>query len=176
MIDRMRRLWWLVMSVAAVLAAPAWAQETGFTLRETDVKAKPFLDAELLAKLPEKTPVTVLVRQGGWMQIKAGETQGWVRMLSLRLGNPDPKKNDTSFLVAITRSSRPSANPTVTTGVRGFSEEDLKAAKPSPEEVAKMESFAVPPAGVAQFAVAGKLVAQRVAFVKADGKPEKDKK
>ena len=176
MIERMRRLCWLVFSVTVLLALPAWAQETGFTLRETDVKAKPFLDAGLLTKLPEKTVVTVLQRQGGWMQIKSDETQGWVRMLSLRLGNPDPKKNDTSFLAAITRSSRPSTSPTVTTGVRGFSEEDLKAAKPNPEELAKMESFAIPPAGAAQFAAAGKLVARQVDFVKADGKPEKVKK
>lgn len=176
MIDRMRRLCGLVLSVASLLAVPAWAQDTGFTLRETDVRAKPFLDAELLTKLPEKTPVTVLTRQGGWMQVRTGETQGWVRMLSLRLGNPDPKKNDTTFLAAITRSSRPSASPTVTTGVRGFSEEDLKAAKPSPEEVARMETFAVPPAGAAQFAAFGKLVAKPVPYVKADGKPEKESK
>ena len=39
-----------------------------------------------------------------------------------------------------------------------------------------MESVAVPPAGAAQFAAAGKLAAQQVAFVKADGKPEKEKK
>jgi hypothetical protein len=166
------------MALGCVLwCAGALAQETGFTLRETEVKAKPFLDAENIGKLPEKAQVSILARQGGWSQVRAGDVQGWVRLLSLRFGNPDPKKNQTALATSIGFGrQRPGAGPTVTTGVRGFSEEDLKAAKPNPEEVRKMESFSIPPAGASQFAAAGKLVAQAVSYVDADGKSIKVKK
>jgi hypothetical protein len=173
----MTRAVWLLAVAWMLWCSVACAQETGYTLRETEVKARPFLDAENVGKLPEKTQVSILARQGGWSQIRAGETQGWVRLLSLRFGNPDPTKNQTALATTIGFGRpRPGASPTVTTGVRGFSEEDLKAAKPNPEEVREMESFSVPPAGAAQFAAAGKLVAQTVPYIDAEGKPMKAKK
>lgn len=173
----MTRTRWLLTLGWLLASSAAFAQESGFTLRETEVKARPFLDAENVGKLPEKAQVTILARQGGWSQIRAGETQGWVRLLSLRYGNPDPTKNQTALATTIGFGRpRPGAGPTVTTGVRGFSEEDLKAAKPNPEEVREMESFSVPPAGAAQFAAAGKLVAQTVPYIDAEGKPMKAKK
>ena len=141
------------------------------------MKAKPFLDAQAIGKLKEKTPVTVLRRQGGWTEIKAGNVQGWVRLLSVRLGNPDPAKNETSFLAALgVGRQRSSSGPTVTTGVRGFSEEDLKAAKPDPAELKKVDGFAVNAADAAGFAAEGKLTAQNVPYVDESGKPQKEPK
>ena len=173
----MSRAGWLVAMGWLLWCQAAFAQESGFTLRETEVKARPFLDAENVGKLPEKAQVSILARQGGWSQVRTAEMQGWVRLLSLRFGNPDPKKNQTALATTIGFGRpRPGAGPTVTTGVRGFSEEDLKAAKPNPEEVQKMESFSIPPAGAAQFAAAGKLAAQTVSYVDADGRLMKVKK
>ncbi|MEO8037697.1 MAG: SH3 domain-containing protein [Betaproteobacteria bacterium] len=173
----MIKAWQWLAVASALTGSGALAQESGFTLRATEVKARPFLDAEGIGKLPEKAPVSILGRQGGWSQIHAGQMEGWVRMLSLRLGNPDPLRNKTAMATTIGFGRRaPGTGPTVTTGVRGFSEEDLKAAKPNPEELKRMESFAVPPAGAAQFAAAGKLDAQTVPFVDADGKVLKVKK
>lgn len=160
--------------LALTIAAGAQAADKGYTLREVEVKAKPFLDAQAVGKLPEKTPVTVLSRQGGWTQIQAGKVEGWVRLLNVRLGSADPAKNDTSFLAALgVGKQRSSSGPTVTTGVRGFSEEDLKAAKPSPEELKKMDGNAVGGDAAQAFAAAGKLVAQQVPYVDAEGKVEK---
>lgn len=164
--------WWCL--AAAFCASAAMAEEKGFTLREVEVKAKPFLDAAAVGKVPEKTPVTVVERQGGWTKIKAGATVGWVRLLSVRLGNPDPAKNDTSFLAALgVGKQRSSSGPTVTTGVRGFSEEDLKEAKPDPKELARMDGFAVTGDVASGFAASGKLTAQAIPYVSSEGKPEK---
>lgn len=168
----------IALAAGWLLCSAAFAQEAGYTLRATEVKARPFLDAENVGQLPEKAQVSILTRQGGWSQVRAGDTQGWVRLLSLRFGNIDPKKNQTA-LAATTIGfgrPRPGAGPTVTTGVRGFSEEDLKAAKPNPDEVKKMEGFALPAAAAAQYAAAGKLVAQTVPYVEADGTLAKVKK
>lgn len=164
-----------------LLAIPtAYAAETGYTLRATEVKDKPFLDAETVVTLPEKTTVEIVTRQGAWMQVKAKDLKsGWVRMLSVRLGSPDQKAQSSgNLLSAIGIGSRPRATSTstVTTGVRGFSEEDLAKATPNPAEVEKMKGFAATSAGADDFAKAGKLAAQEVAYFDENGKPLKVKK
>jgi hypothetical protein len=60
--------------------------------------------------------------------------------------------------------------------VRGFSEEDLKAAKPDPAELKKVDGFAVNAADAASFAAEGKLTAQNVPYVDESGKPQKEPK
>ena len=165
-------------------ALPAPAAETGYTIRPTELKAKPFTDAQTVATLPEKAQVEILVRKGAWMQVRTGtrsETghpEGWVRMLSLRLGDPNRQPSGGGILAAIGVGARPSpqTGATVTTGVRGFSEEDLKQAKPNPAELQKMESFSASAAQAAQLAEAGKLAPREVPYFAADGKPlEKNK-
>lgn len=164
-----------------LLAIPAaHAAETGYTLRATEVKDKPFLDAETVVTLPEKTPVEIVMRQGAWMQVKTKDVKsGWVRMLSVRLGSPDQKPQTSgNLLSAIGIGNRPrtTSTATVTTGVRGFSEEDLAKATPNPAEVEKMKGFAAAPADATDFARDGKLAAQVVAYFDENGKPLKVKK
>ncbi|MBI1394374.1 MAG: SH3 domain-containing protein [Betaproteobacteria bacterium] len=156
--------------VLAALATNAWAQDKGYTLRDVDIKDKPYLDARTIARLPARTDVSVLERRGGWMEVSAGKTRGWTRLLSVRLGNPDPARNRTSLAALFGLAHRGTSTVTVTTGVRGFSEEDLKQAKPNPEEVRKMEGFAMRDE-VATFAARGNLVRRDVPFIDADGRP-----
>lgn len=164
--------WWGLATM--LCASMAFADEKGFTLREVEVKAKPFLDAAAVGKVPEKTAVTVTERQGGWARIKVGATVGWVRLLAVRLGNPDPAKNDSAFLATLgVGKQRSATGSTAATGVRGFSEEDLTAAKPDPEQLARMDGFAVTGATAAAFAAAGKLSAQSIPYVTDDGSAEK---
>ncbi|MBK8016093.1 MAG: SH3 domain-containing protein [Betaproteobacteria bacterium] len=166
---------WLGACLLTSAAAFAQAEEKGFTLRDLDVRGKPFLDSETVGKLPQQAPVTVITRQGGWIQIKADKTQGWVRLLSVRLGNPDPARNESSVASVFGAGRRGSSTATVTTGVRGFSEEDLKQAQPNPEEAKKMEGYA---AGInsAAFAASGSLTPQNVPYFDAEGQPEGGKK
>lgn len=173
----------LVRFLAAfvLLIASAYAAETGYTLKATEMKDKPFLDAATVATLPEKTVVEIVIRQGGWMQIKSADTkqQGWVRMLSVKLGSPDQKPQSGGNLLSalgIGSKPRPSGTSTVTTGVRGFSEEDLAEAKPNAAEVEKMKSFAATSAQAVKLAESGKLEARQVAYFDERGKPLKEKK
>jgi hypothetical protein len=170
----------VALAVLLAAAAPALAIESGYTMRATEVKAKPFVDANTVTTLTEKTQVEILNRQGAWMQIRTKDitAQGWVRMLSVRLGNPNQKPTGGNILSAIGVGSRPrpQTTATVTTGVRGFSEEDLKQAKPNPAEVDKMEGNAVDAAQAGSFAQSGKLTARQVAYVDENGKPLETKK
>ncbi|MEO8164075.1 MAG: hypothetical protein ABI619_01640, partial [Betaproteobacteria bacterium] len=140
-----RQLLWRLALVLSLIPA-AHATESGYTLKPTEVKDKPFLDAGTLVTLPEKTVVEIVTRQGAWMQIKTSDAkQGWIRMLSVRLGKPDDKPRSGGNLLSslgIGNRPRSATTSTVTTGVRGFSEEDLANAKPDAAEVEKMKRFA----------------------------------
>jgi hypothetical protein len=167
--------------VVALLMAVAHAAETGYTLKATEIKDDPFIDANTVATLAEKTVVEIVTRQGGWMKVKTADAkqQGWVRMLSVRLGSPDQKPQGSgSLLSALSIGSRPkpSTASTVTTGVRGFSEEDLANAKPNAAELEKMKGFAATADEATQLAQSGKLAATSVAYFDESGKPLKEKK
>ena len=171
----------LLLAIACtMLLPPAYAAETGYTLKSTDIRDKPFLDATTVATLPEKTVVEILLRQGGWMQVKSADgKQGWIRLLSVALGSPDKKQQTGgNMLSALSFGSRPapSTNSTVTTGVRGFSEEDLAKANPNPTEVEKMKSFAATKEQASALADSGNLWVKQVAYFDEKGKPLKVKK
>lgn len=170
----------LLVVLLAWLIPAAYAAETGYTLKATQVKDKPFLDADTIATFPEKTTVEILTRQGAWMQIKTADVkQGWIRMLSVRLGTPDQKPQSGGNLLSalgIGSRPRPATTSTVTTGVRGFSEEDLANAKPNAAEVEKMKSFAATRDEAAKLADSGKLAARPVAYFDENGKPLREKK
>lgn len=175
--DRLQKLLRLMIVLACFPVAHA--AESGYTLKATELKAQPYLDADTLATLAEKTPVEILTRQGAWMQVKTAEArQGWIRMLSVRLGTPDQRPRSGSLLSALGVGSRPrpATTSTVTTGVRGFSEEDLANAQPNGAELEKMKSYAATAVDAGKLADSGKLETRPLAYFDENGKPLKDKK
>jgi len=162
------RVGYLLLWVA--LLPVAQAGETGYTYAATELKARPFLDAETLLKLPERAPVEIVNRQGAWMQVKAGDKEGWLRLLTVRLGKPDQKIQGGNFLTSI-GFARPGGAATTTTGIRGFSEEDLKKAQPNAEQLKKMQSYRAKVDDITKFAAGGSLAARKVTYYDEDGKP-----
>ena len=116
-----------LIALLSFLIPAAYAAETGYTLKATEIKDKPFLDATTLATLPEKATVEIVTRQGAWMQIKTVDAkQGWIRMLSVRLGSPDQKPQSSgNLLSSLAIGSRPRP---ATTGRRSGSR---RASRPS---------------------------------------------
>ncbi|MFA7097282.1 MAG: SH3 domain-containing protein [Gammaproteobacteria bacterium] len=154
-----------LLCITSNLAAAA---ETAVTIRPVELKQKPFTDAPSLATLPEKTPVTILERQGAWTHVQsAPQTQGWVRMLSLRLGDGTVKQGDLGLASVLNAARTGSSGVTVTTGVRGLSEEELRDAQPDPAELEKVERMAVAPQEARQFAADAKLKAAPLAYLPA---------
>ena len=145
----------------------AQAAETAFMARETELKAKPFADAPTLATLAEQTKVEILTRQASWMQIKAEAGTGWVKMLSVRMGNPGaPSKSSESGLGKIFNlATTGSSGSTVTTGVRGLSEEQLRNAQPNPEGFKTLQSYTVKKEDAQKFAKAGQLKAEKLDYL-----------
>jgi hypothetical protein len=169
----MRRLSWILCAVAVALPAAA-AEQTGYLLRGADLKARPFLDADTLAKLPERTPVEVVKQQGAWLQVKVRNQQGFVRLLQVRLNVGEAALAAATPARSTSSTPRPTgAGPTVTSGVRGFDEVALKNAQPNPEELRKMQGFAANPERARQFAQQAQVGARQLAYFDEAGKPMK---
>lgn len=144
----------------------ALAAEDAYTIRTTELKAKPYSDAKTLMTLPEHSKVTVVQRRASWTQVKSGETSGWVKMLSLQLarGATDRRAdNGLRSLFNVARSGGSGA--TVTTGVRGLSEEQLKNAQPDLQALEDAQAYVATKAEAERFAMAGKLKAQQVDYL-----------
>lgn len=160
----------LLAAGMGLLCCSAWA-ETAYTVRATELKAKPFSDAATTANLSESSKVDVLTRQASWTQVKAEKATGWVKMLNLRLDDPAAEKKSGAsgvsalFSVAATGSS----GSATTTGVKGVTEEDLKNPHPDPAALKVMQNYAVSAADAQKFARAGKLVMQKLDYVENPG-------
>lgn len=162
-----------LMFAACLSMVPALAlsDETAYTVRPTELKSKPFADADTLANLAEKSGVEVITRQGSWNQVKANGVTGWVKMLSLRFGEGVQKKTGDSGLGALFNvASTGKSGSTTTTGVRGLSEEKLRNPQPNPQALKQLESFAESKAKAQQFAKSGKLSATHVDYLDAPAK------
>jgi len=157
----------IAIAVLLLVAAPAMAQETGYAVRETEVKKEPFSDAQTLGTLAEKAQVKVLARQGGWMQVESGTQSGWVRMLSIRMSTGQSSfASGLKSLFSVARTG--SSGQTVTTGVRGLDKEDIKNAKPNPDEVKKLTGFVASRADAEKFAAGNpRLANQRIDYLQA---------
>lgn len=150
-------------------ALAAQASEIAYTVRATELKAKPFADAATLLSLPEHGKVEIIARQASWMQVKSGGTTGWVKMLSLRLSG-EARTGDSGLGALFNVAATGNSGSTVTTGVRGLSEEKLKNAHPNPQALKTMQDYAVNKQDAIDFARAGKLKSQHMDYLPPPGK------
>ncbi|MDP2246493.1 MAG: SH3 domain-containing protein [Nitrosomonadales bacterium] len=146
------------------------AVEPGKTIVAADLKQHPFSDAPTITNLASDTELEVIKRQGGWMQVKSGANEGWLKMTAVKLGTGAATQGKgggglgTLFNLATTGRSG-SSGVTVTTGIRGLGQEELKNAQPDHAAVQKMETFVGARNEAASFASGGKLQAQKVEYL-----------
>jgi hypothetical protein len=164
----------LPLAFAALLAAGAAHAESALTSRSTELQAQAQSDAASIASLPENTRVDVLLRKGAWTQVKIASGQsGWVRMLALKPEGASAtvpasgaaSSNPLSALNNLLSSGRTSNSATVTTGVRGLSEEDLQRAQANPAELDKAQRFVADRNAAQSFAQRSKLSPLKVDYL-----------
>ncbi len=160
----------LLAGALALACGVAQAGEAAYTVRPTDVKSKPYTDAKTLQSLPQDARVEILGRRGGWNKIKAGETTGWVKMLSLRLGETPKGGGDNGLRTLFNVTSTGGSGSTLTTGVRGLSEEKLHNPHPNPQELDKLHQLEVSKSEAQRFAQAGHLKPEQVDYLPAPAK------
>ena len=155
-----------VSLVTLLLAiSTAWAGDAGTALKADDLKTEPFRDAKTVGSLASGEKVEILDRQGGWFHVSSAKGRGWVRMLSIRRGDPRKGAGDAAGVFGLASGRAGSGQVVATTGIRGLSEEQLKAAKYNEAELKKVESFATTRAAAQKFAAEGKLVARTVEYL-----------
>ena len=159
-----------MMKIGAVvllllMQSVAVAAETGVALKADDIRAEPFGDAKSVATLSINDKVEILGKDGGWLQVKSAKGKGWVRMLSIRKGDAKKGGNEAAGLLSVASGRAGTGKVVATTGIRGLSEEELKAAKFNAEEVKLAESYAASKAQAQQFANEGKLTARKFDYL-----------
>jgi hypothetical protein len=147
------------------LAAPilALAGESGTAIKADVLRTEPFADAKTAGNLNKNDAVDILGKKGAWLQVKSKSASGWVRILSVKRGGASASGSSIADIASGRASTGKVAS---TTGIRGLSAEELKAAKFNEDEMKKMESYAVSASDAQKFASVGGLNTTQMAYLK----------
>ena len=139
--------------------------ETGTVLKADSLRAEPFADAKTVTSLNKNDAVEILDKKGAWLQIQKGKNKGWVRLLSVKRGGAS-NSNQLGGAVDVATGRAGTGKVVSTTGIRGLSAEELKAAKFNEAEMKKMESYAATIDEGNKFGNAGGLSQTKLAYLK----------
>lgn len=132
------------------------AAETGSALKKDNMRTEPYADAKIAGSFNRGDSLEILKKQGAWLQVKTKKSTGWVRLLSVKRGIATTS-NKTAGALAVASGRAGTGQVVSTTGVRGLSEQDLKAAKFNETEIKTLESYTLSAEQGRQFANAGNL-------------------
>ncbi|WP_161984212.1 SH3 domain-containing protein [Sulfuriferula plumbiphila] len=161
---KIRRAKWLLL-VSVLCTSLAAAASGGVLIKDETLYAKPAARSASVGRVVRGTPVTVVARQGGWLEVTSGRTRGWVRMFSVR-GSVGGGGNTAAELAGLVQAGqRRPGNIVATAGVRGLNEEDLKTARYSEPGIQDLASYSVSAGAARQFAGKARLSRQNVAYL-----------
>lgn len=154
--------WLVLMGLSTLLYSSLSIAETGSALKSDSIRYEPYADAKVIGNFSRGESLDILKKQGAWLQVKTKKNTGWVRLLSVKRGAASSSGNQLSGVLAAANGRAGTGQVVSTTGVRGLSNEDLKAAKFNEAEIKAMEGNTVSAAEGKQFATSGGL--KTVAF------------
>jgi len=146
-------------------AAVAMAAETGTALKADSLRAEPYADAKTSGNLSRGDKLEILAKQGAWLKVKTTKTSGWVRLLSVKRDSAGG--NQAAGVLNLATGRAGTGQVVATTGVRGLSEEDLKAAKFNETEVKMLESYTQTAEQGQKFASGGGLKTVKLGYLPA---------
>ncbi|MFZ5756873.1 MAG: SH3 domain-containing protein [Pseudomonadota bacterium] len=130
----------LMLVLAALATGPVLAADNATVARDTQLREKPLNDAPVVAELKAKAAVSVNSRNGAWAHVStAGGKSGFVRLLNLRTSSGQKGESGVGALASVFKTG--SSGSSVSTGVKGLSEEDLTGAEANDAEVEKLAAF-----------------------------------
>lgn len=154
---------WLLF--ALLLPAISIAAELGTALKADTLRVEPFSDAKTVGNIAKNETVEIISKKGAWLQIKTQKNTGWVRIFSVKRGTAS-NTNQAKGVYDVASGRASTGKVISTTGIRGLSAEELKAAKFNEEEMKKLENFAVSAEDSQKFAKAGGLKTVQFAYLK----------
>lgn len=165
----MRLIGTIFVAVGLALPLAPAAAEQGTLIRAGELKARPAADAPSSDKLAKGQTVTIMGRKGPWAQIEANGKSGWVHNLSLRL-QAGATTGRSSNVAAASLLRTGSSGRTVTTGVKGLGEEDIRNASPDMAEVGELASLAVDSSEATSNAQQSGLTEHELGYLKDGGR------
>jgi hypothetical protein len=147
--------------VLCVTAASAWAAP-GTVLRNEKLYSQPSASASVTANVPKGASVDILAKQGGWLRVKAGNSTGWIRLLSVRAGSGGLGGAGVGDVVGAATTRSDPTRVVAVAGLRGLNDEDLKEAKFNAEELARLDALRVSATQARTFAGQARLAAVSV--------------
>jgi hypothetical protein len=156
----------LILAACPAMAAP---QESALIIRAGDLMAQPFIDAAKVAPVSANQSAVILERRGGWVKVQINDKVGWLRTLNLRLApgaGATAGRPSTSLLRSAGLLRTGSSGKTVTTGVKGLDDENIRNAAIDPEQLAKLDALAVPESAARDVAARKKLVENKLDYLK----------
>lgn len=146
-----------VTALLLSLMQPVCAVETGTALKAEAIKTEPYSDAQTVGTLSMGDKVNIFSKDGGWLNVKSAQGNGWVRMLSIRKGAAKVDKGVLDSFKGLVSGRAGTGKVVATTGVRGLNEEELKSARFDGNELNLAESYLTTRADAQNFADQGKL-------------------
>ncbi len=152
------------------LVVVAWGSyaSNATVLRDVNLLADHYGDAATVGQLKAHDRVQVLNNLGAWVQVKLPDnTQGWVHMFDVDCTPPGNPTHSTlgglSSLAHLLGTG--STGTTVSTGVKGLSEEQLKLAQPDWQAWNVLTSYTATPEQARHYAAQVPLKAEKVPYV-----------
>jgi len=156
----------IVSSLALLFSASiAIAAEAGSALKTDNIRYEPYADAKVTGSFNRGDRLEIIKKQGAWLQVKTKKSTGWVRLLSVKRGASATSSGSNITTLASGRTG--TGQVVSTTGIRGLTEQELKAAKFNEPEVQALEGYTQTAAQGQQFAKAGSLKTAAFATIKA---------
>lgn len=146
----------LTSLVPLLYAGMSIGGEKGSALKNDSLRSEPFADAKITGSFVRGDNLEIIKKQGAWLQVKSAKGSGWVRLLSVKRG-ATTNSNQAAGVLAVASGRAGTGQVVSTTGVRGLSEQELKAAKFNEEEVKTLESYTLSADKGRAFAKAGNL-------------------
>ena len=141
----------------------ALAGDAATAIKADSLRKEPFADAKTVGSLAKNDSVEILSKKGAWLQVKSKKSTGWVRLLSVKRG---AATNSGSAISDVASGRTGTGKVVSTTGIRGLSAEELKAAQFNESEMKKLESYELSSSDGKQFASSGGLTTAPIAYLK----------
>ncbi|HYN53075.1 MAG TPA: SH3 domain-containing protein [Methylotenera sp.] len=166
----MKKLTYMLIAAslpALLMASLSIAAETGSALKNDSMRYEPYSDAKITGSFIRGESLQILKKQGAWLQVKTKKGTGWVRLLSIKRGVSTSSGNQVSGVLAAASGRAGTGQVVSTTGIRGLSVQELKAAKFNETEVKTLEGYTLSSEQGKKFANTGKLKTIAFANLKA---------
>ena len=154
-----------LLVLLVLFVAPAVAVETGTAIKTDAIKKEPFSDAKTIATLDVGDKVNIFNKDGGWLSVRSAKGNGWVRMLSIRRGAAKKDKGLADSLMGLASGRAGTGKVVATTGIRGLSEEELKASKFDAGELSLLDSYSTTRSDAQSFANQGQLKSRSLSYL-----------